>query len=146
MANSAQLQSVQDKVRVEIAEQLGESFDNLAMAATAKADTIDRLSQTIADLTKTNAQLSNEVKELRKHLESALKQLKGTRAPNSPPRTRTTTRTGKRSGRRGATLTRTATLADTNYAKDTIVPLASSQIIQDTRKRPHAKTLWAVAK
>ena len=65
---------------MEIAEQLGESFDSLTVAATAKADTIDRLNQTIAELTKTNTQLSNEVKELRKHLKSALKQLKGTRA------------------------------------------------------------------
>ena len=65
---------------VQIAEQLGESFDNLAMAATAKAGTINRLSQTIAELTSTNAQLSNEVKELRKHLESALKQLRGNHA------------------------------------------------------------------
>ena len=41
MANSAKLKNVEDKVQVEIAEQLGKSFDNLTMAATAKTDIIN---------------------------------------------------------------------------------------------------------
>ena len=46
--------STEQQVREEIAEKLGESFDTLAMAATAKNDTIESLVKTISKLTTTN--------------------------------------------------------------------------------------------
>jgi len=42
---------------------LGDAFDNLAMAATAKNDTIDKLVSTVAKLTATNATLTEQLKK-----------------------------------------------------------------------------------
>ena len=82
MANSALKQTrtpapkaIEDKVRLEIAQQLGESFDNLALAATMKSDTIDSLTRSVADLTATNTKLTNELTILRASLDRALKAL-----------------------------------------------------------------------
>ena len=61
-------------------QDLGESFDTLAMAAVAKNETFDSLTRAISDLTATNAkltganaELSAAVKKLTKQLEAALK-------------------------------------------------------------------------
>ena len=79
-ANNIHIKTIEDKVCNEITVQLGESFDNLAMAATAKADTIDRLSKTIADLTATNAQLAADLKHMKTQWEQAMKLVKQQRA------------------------------------------------------------------
>ena len=59
-------------MREEIAEKLGESFDTLAMAATAKNDTIESLVKMISDLTSTKSELTATVKKLTNQLERAL--------------------------------------------------------------------------
>lgn len=56
-ANSAVKSNVEDQVRAEISQKLSESFDNLAMAATSKAETNEAQTQTIAAFTATNATL-----------------------------------------------------------------------------------------
>jgi len=42
-------------VREEMQDQLGDAFDNLAMAVTAKNNTIDNLGKSVSELTATNA-------------------------------------------------------------------------------------------
>ena len=56
-------QHTEDKVRDEIQDQLGDAFNNITMAATAKIDTIDKISNTISELTATNAKLIEELKK-----------------------------------------------------------------------------------
>ena len=63
--------STEQQVREEIAEKLGESFDTLAMAATAKNDTIESLVKTISELTTTNSALTATIKKLANQLERA---------------------------------------------------------------------------
>ena len=63
--------STEQQVREEIAEKLGESFDTLAMAATAKNDTIESLVRTISELTTTNSALIATIKKLANQLERA---------------------------------------------------------------------------
>ena len=46
-----------------IQDQLGDAFNNLALAATAKNDTIDKLVNTVAELTATNATLTEQLKK-----------------------------------------------------------------------------------
>ena len=58
-------------VREEIAEKLGESFDTLAMAATAKNDTIEILAKTFSELTNTKSALTATIKKLANQLERA---------------------------------------------------------------------------
>ena len=53
-----QKSAAEETVREEIQYQLGDAFDNLALAATAKNDTIDKLVNTVAKLTATNATLT----------------------------------------------------------------------------------------
>ena len=48
---------MEDKIPEEIVENFGESFDNLALAATVKSDTIQALAESINDLTKANIAL-----------------------------------------------------------------------------------------
>ena len=55
---NALVTDTQDAVRNEMAEQMGEAFDNLAMAATAKQETIESMVKTIADLSAANATLT----------------------------------------------------------------------------------------
>ena len=52
-----------DKVRNEIQDQLGDALNNLAITATAKIDTIDKMANSIAELTATNAKLREELKK-----------------------------------------------------------------------------------
>ena len=52
-------------------KKLGESFDTLAMAATAKNDTIESLVKTISELTTTNSALTATIKKLANQLEKA---------------------------------------------------------------------------
>ena len=69
-ANSAVAnKSTKQQVREEIAEKLGESFDTLAMAATAKNDTIESLVKTISEITNTNSALTTTIKKLSNQLE-----------------------------------------------------------------------------
>ena len=49
---------MEDKIRVEIVDKLGELFDTLALAETVKSDTIDALEESISDLTKANITLT----------------------------------------------------------------------------------------
>ena len=56
-------------MREEITEKLGESFDTLAMADTAKNDTIESLVKTISYLTTTNSALKATIKKLANQLE-----------------------------------------------------------------------------
>ena len=50
---------------------MGESFDTLAMAATAKNDTIESLVKTISEITNTNSALTATIKKLVNQLERA---------------------------------------------------------------------------
>ena len=68
--------AIEDHVRKDIAEQLGESFDNLALAATMKSDVIESLTKSVAELTAMNNTLVEEVKKLREGLDKALKALR----------------------------------------------------------------------
>ena len=73
--------STEQQVREYIAEKLGESFDTLAMAATAKNDTIESLVKTISEITKTNSALTATIKKLANQLERA--QSKNGRSENN---------------------------------------------------------------
>ena len=73
--------STEQQVRKEMAEKLGESFDTLAMAATAKNETIEILIKTISKLTSTNSELTATIKKLANQLERA--QSKNGRSKNN---------------------------------------------------------------
>ena len=64
--------NTQNAVREEMVEQMGEAFDNLAMAATAKQDTLDSMAKSIADLTDANARLTKANQTLTQQLQKAL--------------------------------------------------------------------------
>ncbi len=51
---------------------MGDSFDNLAMAATAKNNTIDNLVKCLSQLTATNAKQSEQIIKLTEELKKAL--------------------------------------------------------------------------
>ena len=53
-------ENMENKIRVEIVEKFGESFDTLTLAATTKSDTINALAEPIIDLTKDNIDLTTE--------------------------------------------------------------------------------------
>ena len=55
-----------------MAEKLGESFGNLAMAATAKSVTIDAMAQSISKIMSINSKLTATIKKLTSQLETAL--------------------------------------------------------------------------
>ena len=77
-ANNASItRPSEEAVRNDYAENLGESFENLAMAVTAKADTIDDMATSIGKLTTSNAKLTTSIKKLTSQLESALARVKG---------------------------------------------------------------------
>ena len=50
--------NIEDKIREDIVEKFGESFDTLVLAATVKSDTIEALAESISDLTKANNALN----------------------------------------------------------------------------------------
>ena len=58
-----QKSAAEETVREEIQDQLGDTFDNLPLAATAKNDTINKLVNTVAELTATNATLTEQLKK-----------------------------------------------------------------------------------
>lgn len=62
--------------RQEVAESLGEAFDNLAMAATAKNETIKKMVTSIAELTATNASHNKLVEELREELKGVKRSIR----------------------------------------------------------------------
>ena len=64
--------ATEEKVREEIQDQLGDAFDNLAMAATAKNDTIDNLVRSVSQLTATNAKQSEQIIKLTEDRKRAL--------------------------------------------------------------------------
>ena len=86
---------MKDKIRVEIVEKFGESFDTLALAATVKSDTIDALEESTSDLTKANIALTKANGDLdptNKKLTTQLESTKGCRnQPNNQPRNNTMT-------------------------------------------------------
>ena len=61
--------STKQQVRKEMAEKTGESFDTLAMAATAKNNNIEILIKMISELTSTNSELTATIKKLANQLE-----------------------------------------------------------------------------
>merc|ERR1711966_600685 len=63
-ANAAPREAVEDKVRQETVDRMGESFDTLAMAAEASKETYEEQARTIAALTKTNGEMSATNKKL----------------------------------------------------------------------------------
>ena len=63
-ANAAPREAAEDKVRQEMVDRMGESFDTLAMAAEASKETYEEQARTIAALTKTNGELSATNKKL----------------------------------------------------------------------------------
>ena len=65
-------EATEEKVREEMQEQLGEAFDSLAMAATAKNETIDNLVASVAALTATNAKQNTQIIKLTEDLKKAL--------------------------------------------------------------------------
>ena len=62
-ANSVVKTKAAERVREEIQDQLGDAFDNLAMAATSKNETIEKMVDTIKELTETNAILTEQLKK-----------------------------------------------------------------------------------
>ena len=77
-ANNASItKPIDQQVRTEYADKLGESFDNLVQAATSKADTLDAMATSIGKLTTSNAELTAAIKKLTSQLESALARVKG---------------------------------------------------------------------
>ena len=74
-ANATTQQATDDKVREEIVEQLGDAFDNLAMAAVAKNETMEQMVKAIADLTASNTTLVAANKKLTDHLATTLSKL-----------------------------------------------------------------------
>ena len=73
--------STKKKVRKEMAEKLGESFDTLAMASTAENDTIESLIKTISELTSNNSEFTATIKRLTNQLERV--QSKNRRSDNT---------------------------------------------------------------
>ena len=65
-------QNTQNAVREEMVDQMGEAFDNLAMAATAKQNTLDSMAKSIADLTDANSRLTKANQTLTQQLQKAL--------------------------------------------------------------------------
>ena len=65
-----------EEVRHQIAEQLGDAFDNLVMAATAKNDTINQLTKSIGQLTATNTTQNKRIEELLVENESLKEQIR----------------------------------------------------------------------
>ena len=57
-------QDAKQKVRKEMADKLGESFENLEMVATVKNETIELLAKSISELTSANVKLTTTVKKL----------------------------------------------------------------------------------
>ena len=57
-------QDAKQKVRKEMADNFGESFENLEMVATVKNETIELLAKSISELTSSNAELAATVKKL----------------------------------------------------------------------------------
>ena len=81
--------SVEQKVREEKAEKLGESFETLACAATVKSETMDSHAKIIATLSSTNAELVATQSRLVAYLATALVQQSKAPPPGYPPSTRT---------------------------------------------------------
>ena len=86
---------MEDKIRVEIVEKFGESFDTVALAAKVKSDTIDALEESISNLTKSNVSLKKANVNLaatKKKLTTQLEPTKGHRnQPNNHPSNNTRT-------------------------------------------------------
>ena len=81
--------SVEQKVREEIAEKLGESFETLACAATVKSETMDSHAKIIATLSSTNAELVVTNKRIVAQLATALGQKSKAPPSGYPPSTQT---------------------------------------------------------
>ena len=64
--------NTEQQVCEDMVEKLGESFDTLAMAATAKNDTIKNLIKTISNITSNNSELTSTIKKFTNQLERAL--------------------------------------------------------------------------
>ena len=64
--------NTEQQVREEMTEKFGESFDTLAMAATAKNDAIESLIKTISKLASNNSELTATTKKLTNQLERDL--------------------------------------------------------------------------
>ena len=64
------MQSMEQKFQDEMAEKLGEYFENIAMSATAKIETIDAMAQSISKLTSSNVKLTATIKKLTSQLET----------------------------------------------------------------------------
>ena len=75
LVNAAPREAVEDKVRQEMVERMGESFDTLAMAAEASKATYEEQAKSIAFLTKMNAELSATNKKLTDKVVSLTEQL-----------------------------------------------------------------------
>ena len=57
-SSSIKKENMEYKIRVEIVEKFGKSFDTLALVATVKSDTINAMAESISDLTKANIALT----------------------------------------------------------------------------------------
>ena len=57
-------QYMEQKVRDEMAEKVGEYFDNLAMAATTKSENIDAMDQSISNITSSNDEVAATTKRM----------------------------------------------------------------------------------
>ena len=81
--------SVKQKVREEIAENLGEPFETLACAATVKSETMDSHAKIIATLSSTNTELVAANTRLVAQWVTSLGQQSNAPPPGYPPSTRT---------------------------------------------------------
>ena len=88
--------NMEEKIREEIVEKFGESFDTLALAETVKSDTIEALAESISGLTKANIALTKANADLaatNKKLTTQIDSTKGcrNRHSNQPSNTTKTT-------------------------------------------------------
>ena len=77
--------TAEEKVRNEMAEKMGESFDALAMAAEASKATYEDQARSISTLTATNAELTATIKKLTDKIVTLSEKLVGAAKPSAPP-------------------------------------------------------------
>ena len=118
---------------------MGEAFDNLALAATAKQSTMDQMVKAIADLTDANARLTKASQTLAQQLKKAMDGNSGGQRSTPPP----PTLKGPNNSHPGRTRMHTATHVGINSASGTSVQHAQKQrTIPGTKRTQPEPTYW----
>ena len=116
--------ATKDKVREEMHDQLGNGFDNLAMAVTAKNDTIDNLVNSVSELTATNAKQNEQIIKITDRISK--KHWQATKATTQL----------RRYQMHGPTQMDTARPVDTRWVGNTKAPIADSKRRVTNVKQP----------